>query len=149
MQGELIGELNFLPAVSASGQAISFKNCDGVQYVGTATTDTETFTVTASATYGGTYSDAAVITRYYTNASQVLADSWATDSGDVTATDSVTCAAASAVTFYIDAADLQALGYNYAKVTSSGSGTATLYAVARMNPQRQPIHLAVMSGTGS
>jgi hypothetical protein len=100
----------------AAGVGISLKDAQGVTFY---CTGADTFTVTASATQGGSYATPGnIITRKRTNTSTAGAAKWV--SATQAASNAVTIASG-AVEFYIDANDMPA-GQPYVKVSVAASG---------------------------
>ena len=103
----------------AAGVGFSLKDAQGVTLI---CTGADTFTVTASATQGGTYATPGnIITRKQTNTSTAGAAKWV--EATQTASNAVTIASG-AVAFYVDANDLPA-GDCYVKVGVGASGLVT------------------------
>lgn len=134
MAMEGLGRLfNVVPV--AAGKSISLKDAGGVTFIATGA---DTFTVKSQPTSGGSATNLAAISRYYTCTSTGGGAAWV-DSGDVAATASVTIASG-AVAFYIDADDLPA-GAEYVEVTVGASGLVTAITHDLL-PQRNPKYLA-------
>ena len=122
----------------AAGVAVSVKDCQGYTFI---CTGADTFTVTSSATFGGTYATPGnIITRKQTNTATNGTAQWvqATQS----ASNAVTIASG-AVAFYIDANDLPA-GNRYVKVTQGTAGLVTAIA-GDLLVQRDAGNLAALS----
>jgi len=122
----------------AAGAGISLKDAQGVTFI---CTGADTFTVTSSATHGGTYaSPGNVIVRKQTNTSTAGGAKWveATQS----ASNAVTIASG-AVAFYVDANDLPASNA-YVKVSVGASGLVTAI-VHDLAVQRDPANLAALA----
>jgi hypothetical protein len=131
--------------LAASGVAINMSECVGVAFFGT---NDNTYTLTLSTSFGGSYSQPAgwnPITHYYTNA----------DNGAGTSawSDKVTQAASNVVTIATDiAVCIHLFGsmvpdtYKYVKCTASSPGDGTLVAVLyELNAPRKPVNLPKIS----
>lgn len=131
--------------MAASGVAINMSNCVGVAFFGT---NDNTYTLTLSTTFGGSYSQPSgwnPITHYYTNA----------DNGAGTSawSDKVTQAASNVVTIASDiTVCIQVFGsmipdtYKFLKCTSSAPGDGTLIAVLyELDAPRKPVNLPKIS----
>jgi len=135
---------DYVPA--AGGTLISMEDSEGVTFVVTATTDPETFTLKSATGEAGSPSTLAAIENWYVSTSQAGAAGW-TESTQAAA-DTITVAAGSTASVYVDASDLPA-GANYVSLTASGSGTATVAAILQLLVQRSPVNLPARSGSGS
>lgn len=134
---EALGRLvNVAPI--AAGRGISLRDASAVTFV---CTGADTFTVTSSATFAGTYSNLAAVDRKYTNTATNGSAAWA-DSGPVTASATVTIASG-AVAFTIDAASLPD-GDVYVKCSAGGTGLVTAI-VHDLAVQRNPANLPALS----
>lgn len=133
---EQIGRVfNIVPI--AAGAALSLKDAEGVTFV---CTGADTFTLTSSATFGGTYaSPGNIITRKLTNTATNGTAKWvnATQAGSNAVT-----IAAGAVAFYVDGADLPA-GQPYVKVSAGGTGLV-IAILGDLLVQRDPANLAAI-----
>lgn len=133
---EQIGRVfNIVPI--AAGAALSLKDAEGVTFV---CTGADTFTLTSSATFGGTYaSPGNIITRKLTNTATNGTAKWvnATQAGSNAVT-----IAAGAVAFYVDGADLPA-GNAYVKVSAAATGLV-LAVLGDLIVQRDPANLAIV-----
>src|SRR5579859_7406 len=122
----------------AAGAGLSLKDCQGVTFV---CTGADTFTVTAAATFGGSYtSPGNIITRKQTNTATSGTAAWV--EATQAAGNAVTIASG-AVAFYIDANDLPA-GQRYVKVSVAASGLVTAI-FQDLAIQRDPANLAALS----
>lgn len=144
MAMEFLGRYgNVLP--SASGVAINLSNCESVAFFGT---NDNTYTLTLSTTFGGSYSQPTgwnPITHYYTNADNGVGTSaWS---------DKVTQAASNVVTIATDIeVCIQLLGtmvpdtYKFVKCTASAPGDGSLIAVLyELKAPRKPVNLPKIS----
>lgn len=134
-----------IPVLSASGVAINMAGCTGVAFYGT---NDNTYTLTISKTFGGSYTQPSgwnPITHYYTNADNgVGTGAWS---------DKVAQAASNVVTIGTDIAVAIELfgsmvpdGYQYVKCTASAPGDGALVAVLHdLTVQRKPVNLAKIS----
>ncbi len=144
MAMEFLGRYgNVLPA--ASGVAINLSNCEGVAFFGT---NDNTYTLTLSKTFGGSYSQPTgwnPITHYYTNADNGVGTSaWS---------DKVAQAASNAVVIATDIeVCIQLFGimvpdtYQFVKCTASAPGDGSLIAVLyELKAPRKPVNLPKIS----
>lgn len=134
-----------IPLLVASGVAINLSDCSGVAFYGT---NDNTYTLTLSKTFAGSYSQPTgwnPITHYYTNADNgVGTGAW---------TDKVAQAASNVVTIATDIAVAIELltsmvpdGYQYVKCTASAPGDGVLVAVKHdLVVQRKPANLMKIS----
>lgn len=133
------------PVLVASGVAINMSNCVGVAFFGT---NDNTYTLTLSTTFGGSYSQPSgwnPITHYYTNADNGV--------GTGTWTDKVTQAASNVVTIATDiAVCIHVFGsmipdtYKYLKCTASAPGDGVLMAMTyELDAPRKPLNLPKIS----
>lgn len=100
----------------AAGAGLSLKNAQGVTFI---CTGADTFTVTAAATFGGSYtSPGAIITRKQTNSATNGTAAWV--EATQAASNAVTIASG-AVAFYVDGNDLPS-GQAYVKCTQGAAG---------------------------
>lgn len=133
---EQIGRVfNLVPI--AAGKALSLKDAEGVTFV---CTGADTFTLTSSATFGGSYATPGnIITRKLTNTATDGTAKWvnATQAGSNAVT-----IASGAVAFYIDGADLPA-GNAYVKVSAAASGLV-IAVLGDLAVQRDPANLAAI-----
>ncbi len=141
---EALGRL-LNPVLVASGVAINLSDCSAVTFFGT---NDNTYTLTLSKTFGGSYSQPSgwnPITHYYTNADNgVGTGAWS---------DKVTQAASNVVTIGTDIEVAIALlvsmvpdGYQYVKCTASAPGDGVLVAVKHdLTVQRKPVNLMKIS----
>ncbi len=121
----------------AAGQGISLKDAQGVTFI---CTGADTFTVTAAATFAGSYtSPGTIITRKQTNTATNGTAKWV--EATQAAGNAVTIASG-AVAFYIDANDLPA-GQAYVKAAAAASGLVTA-VVHDLAVQRDPANLAAL-----
>jgi hypothetical protein len=136
MAMEQIGRLfNIVPI--AAGKALSLKDAEGVTFV---CTGADTFTLTSSATFGGTYaSPGNIITRKLTCTATDGTAKWV--NATQSASNAVTIASG-AVAFYIDAADLPA-GNAYVKLSVAASGLV-IAVLGDLLVQRDPANLAAI-----
>lgn len=129
-------EFNVIPI--AAGVGLSLKDAEGVSFV---CTGADTFTITASATQGGTYATPGnIITRKQTNTSTAGAAKWV--NATQSASNAVTIASG-AVLFYVDAADLPAADC-YVKVSVGASGLVQAI-VHDLQIQRDPANLPALA----
>ncbi len=133
---EQIGRaFNIVPI--AAGKALSLKDAEGVTFV---CTGADTFTLTSSATFGGSYaSPGNIITRKLTNTATDGTAKWV--NATQSASNAVTIASG-AVAFYIDGADLPA-GNAYVKVSVAASGLV-IAVLGDLLVQRDPANLAAI-----
>lgn len=134
-----------IPLLAASGVAINLSDCSGVAFYGT---NDNTYTLTLSKTFSGSYSQPSgwnPITHYYTNADNgVGTGAWS---------DKVTQVASNVVTIATDIAVAIELlvsmvpdGYQYVKCTASAPGDGVLIAVKHdLTVQRKPVNLMKIS----
>jgi hypothetical protein len=136
MAMEQIGRaFNIVPI--AAGQALSLKDAEGVTFV---CTGADTFTLTSSATFGGSYaSPGNIITRKLTNTATNGTAKWV--NATQSASNAVTVASGAAA-FYIDAADLPA-GQAYVKLSVAASGLVVA-VLGDLLVQRDPANLAAI-----
>jgi len=136
MATEQIGRVfNVVPI--AAGKALSLKDAQGVTFV---CTGADTFTLTASATFGGSYaSPGNIITRKLTNTATDGTAKWV--NATQSAGNAVTIASG-AVAFYVDANDLPA-GQAYVKVGVAASGLVQAI-VGDLDVQRDPANLPAL-----
>jgi len=121
----------------AAGAAVSLKDAAGVTFV---CTGADTFTVTASATFGGTYaSPGNIITDYYRSTATNGTAAW-TD--QTQAASNAVVSASGTVAFYVAANDLPA-GDRYVKASAGASGLVTAI-VHDLEVQRDPAKLATL-----
>jgi hypothetical protein len=144
MAQEFLGKYgNLLPA--ASGVAINLSNCESVAFFGT---NDNTYTLTVSKTFAGSYSQPTgwnPITHYYTNADNGV--------GTGTWTDKVAQTASNVVTIATDIeVCIQLLGtmvpdtYMFVKCTASAPGDGSLIAVLyELKAPRKPLNLPKIS----
>jgi hypothetical protein len=124
----------FNVAPIAAGAAVSLKDAGAVTFV---CTGNDTFTVTSSATFGGSYaSPGSVVTTKYTNTATNGTAAWV--KATQTAANAVTIASG-AVAFTVDATSLPD-GQKYVKCSAGSAGlvTAILHDLA---VQRNPANL--------
>lgn len=123
------------PVPIAAGAALSLKDAQGVTFV---CTGADTFTLTSSATFGGTYaSPGNIITRKLTNTATNGTAKWV--NATQAAGNAVTIASG-AVAVYIDANDLPA-GQPYVKMSAGGTGLVQAI-LGDLAVQRDPANLA-------
>jgi|SRR6185312_4589915 len=125
------------PIPIAAGAAFSMKNCSAVLVV---CTGNDTFTVTASSTFGGSYaSPGNIITRYYTNTATNGTATWV----------KATQAASNAVTIASGTVAFEIFGSQlpdpkaYLKVSVGGSGLVQVIT-HDLTYQRGPANLAIL-----
>jgi hypothetical protein len=108
--------INVIPI--AAGKSVSLKDAEGVTFV---VTGNDTFTCKSQPTAGGSATNLATITRYYTNTATDGTAKWvlATQAAAATVTQS-----SGSTSFYIDAADLPSTA-KYVEVTVAASGLVT------------------------
>lgn len=122
----------------AAGVALSMRDCESITFI---CTGNDTFTITVSATFGGSYATPGnIITRKYTNTATAGTAKWvkATQS----ASNAVTISSGS-VSFWIGQSQL-ADPAAYVKCTASGSGLVTA-VLHDLEAQRGPANLAAVS----
>jgi hypothetical protein len=122
----------------AAGQAFKFRHCSGALFV---CTGADTFTVTVSATYGGSYtSPGNYITRYYQRASEDATTAWTLQTQ--AASNAVVQAGAYTTAIHLFTSQIPA-PYAYAKCSAAGSGlvVAVLYD---LTVQRGPEMLEIL-----
>jgi hypothetical protein len=133
--------LNQVP--KAGGVALSMRDCSGIFFYGT---NDDTFTLTVSATFGGSYTQPSgwnPITRWYQETSNGAGTAAWTDQTQA-ASNAVVQASDYGTGFHLLASQMPA-GYTYVKCTATtGDGllVATLYD---LNVQRDPANLAIVS----
>lgn len=126
----------FNPVPIAAGQALSLKGAAGVTFV---CTGNDTFTITVSDTYGGSYATPGnIITRKLTNTSTNGTAAWVT--ATQSASNAVTISSGT-VAFYV-AGDSLPDGKAYVKCSVGASGlvTAVLHDLV---PRRKADNLAI------
>jgi hypothetical protein len=127
----------------ASGVALSMRDCSGIMFYGT---NDDTFTLTVSATFGGSYtapSGWAPVTRWYQETSNGAGTAAWTDQTQA-ASNAVVQAADDGTVFHLLASQMPA-GMVYVKCTATtadGLLVATLYD---LNVGRDPANLAIVS----
>lgn len=133
---EALGRL-INPIPIAAGAAFSMKNCSGVLVV---CTGNDTFTVTTSATFGGSYATPGnIITRYYTSTATNGTAAWV----------KATQAASNAVTIASGTVAFHVFGSQmpdpkaFLKVSVGASGLVQVYTYD-LNYQRSPANLAIL-----
>ena len=154
--GRLLNVAPIIAGSSGSGAtAISLKTCTGITYV---CTGNDTFTLTVSATFGGSYVappttaiGGGLIRNYYTNTSTAGTAAWAkTALASGSYANSVVISSGTVV-FTIYPIDLTpsvsggtGTNYAYVKLTATASGLAM--AVAHdLTEQRGPVNLPILS----
>lgn len=121
----------------AAGKSVSLKDAQGVTFI---VTGADTFTLKSQPTAGGTATNLAIITRYYTNTATDGTAKW------VLATQAAGAAitlASGAASFYVDGNDLPAAA-KYVEVTVAASGL--VFAIVHdLDVQRDPASLAALN----
>lgn len=136
MAMEQIGRL-FNPVPIAAGAGLSLKDAEGITFI---CTGADTFTLTAAATFGGSYtSPGNIITRKLTCTATNGTAKWV--NATQSASNAVTIASG-AVAFYVDGADLPA-GQAYVKVSVAASGLV-IAVLGDLLVQRDPASLAAI-----
>jgi len=135
MQG-LGREFNVVPI--ASGVAISMKQCAGLSFV---CTGNDTFTITTSATFAGSYATPGnIITTKYTNTSTGGTAAWVKASQ--AASNAVTIGSGTVVIFV--GSSMLADPLAYVKCTASGAGLVAA-VLHDLEVQRTPANLTIVS----
>lgn len=129
----------FNVAPIANGSAISLKGCSGITFV---CTGADTFTLTVSPTFGGSYvSPGAIITHYYQSTATNGTAAWTKQTQ--TAADNVV--QAGAYTTVIEVFGSMLADPNaYIKCTHSGTGLV-MAVTHDLTVQRKPANLAILS----
>lgn len=135
MQG-LGREFNIAPI--AAGVAISLKTAAGVTFI---CTGNDTFTLTTSATFGGSYATPGnIITTKYTNTATAGTAAWVKASQ--AASNAVTISSGTVAIFV--GSSMLADPLAYVKCTASGSGLVTAI-LHDLEAQRTPANLEIVS----
>lgn len=127
-------EVNVIPI--AAGKGFSLKNASAVLFV---CTGNDTFTLTKASSFAGSYTNLAVITRYYTSTATDGTAAWvkATQAAAATVTQSSGMTAFEVLTSQLsDPSD-------YLKVTVGASGLVTVI-VHDLLQQRAPANLTLL-----
>lgn len=135
---EALGRIN-IPVPIAAGVAISLRDAAGVQFV---CTGADTFTITCSATFGGSYtSPGTIITHYYQAAATNGTAAWTRQTQ--AASNAVVQAGAYTTIIEILVAQLRATDV-YIKCTASAAGlvAANVHSLAY---QRKAANLPILS----
>jgi hypothetical protein len=122
----------------AAGAALSMRDCSGITFV---CTGNDTFTITTSATFGGTYATPGnIIVNKLTSTSTTGTAAWV--NATQTASNAVTISSGT-VAFYIPATSL-ADPLAYIKCTQSSAGLVTAI-LGDLLVQRRAANLAIVS----
>lgn len=123
----------------AAGVALSMRDCSGITFV---CTGADTFTLTASATFGGSYtSPGSIINHYYQAAATNGTAAWTRQ----TQAASNAVVQASAYTTVIEVLDAQLPDPdNYVKLSVGGSGLV-MAILHDLEYQRKPANLTIVS----
>jgi hypothetical protein len=122
----------------AAGAALSMRDCSGITFV---CTGNDTFTITTSATFGGTYATPGnIIVNKLTNTSTTGTAAWV--AATQTASNAVTISSGT-VAFYIPGTSL-ADPLAYIKCTQSSAGLVTAI-LGDLLVQRRAANLAIVS----
>lgn len=137
MSMQILGRtVNVVPI--AAGVALAMKNASGILYV---CTGNDTFTLTTSATFGGTYATPGnVFTQKWTNTATNGTARWVTASQ--TASNAVTISSGT-VAFYLPSTSI-ADPLAYAKVSVGASGLVTAI-LGDLDVMRKPDNLTIIS----
>ncbi|HEV2375855.1 MAG TPA: hypothetical protein VGS19_27270 [Streptosporangiaceae bacterium] len=127
--------LNVIPI--AAGKSVSLKDAQGVTFV---VTGNDTFTVKSQPTAGGSATNLAVVTRYYTATATDGTAKWVLATQAAAATVVI---ASGAAAFYIDANDLPSAA-KYVEVTVGASGLVVA-VVHDLEVQRDAANLAALN----
>lgn len=128
----------------AAAKLISLKDSAGVTFY---CTGADTFTVKTAATYNGSATTEAIISRYYESTATDGSAGWTSDSGDLATPVSSVTIASGLVAFYIDESDMPA-GSAYVEVTVGTAGLVTA-VVGALKVGRGPLNLRPLSGANS
>ncbi len=135
---EALGRMvNVVPI--AAGVAINMRDCSGITFV---CTGADTFTLTSSATFGGSYATPGnIVTHYYQAAATNGTAAWTRQ----TQTASNAVVQGSAYTTVIELLDAQLPDPGvYVKLTASAGGLVTAI-LHDLEYQRKPANLAIVS----
>ena len=135
MAMEALGRL-VNPIAIAAGKPFSLKDAGGAMFI---CTGNDTFTLKASSTFGGSYTNLAVITRYYTNTSTDGTAKWVKATQAAAATVTQTSGTTVFHVLQSQVADPNC----YLEVTVGASGLVTAIPYDLMI-QRAPANLAAL-----
>jgi len=135
MAMEALGRL-VNPIAIAAGKPLSLKDAGGAMFI---CTGNDTFTLKASSTFGGSYTNLAVITRYYTNTSTDGTAKWVKATQAAAATVTQTSGTTVFHVLQSQVADPNC----YLEVTVGASGLVTAIPYDLMI-QRAPANLAAL-----